>query len=234
MIWTIASIVSFMLFILLVIVLMIEVHMLKFNPEITEMASHFIEDELLAEKDLAGNHNLIFANSQDSKAVVDRYVISEEEEKRFILCHLMKPLETANVLDLSLYNHKQAWIQTLRVEHPEAVEKMPLIELPKGTAFVNIHFYEKSDDIQTASINVRKKEKTFNNIAILETVALFFLLIPLGYGLLALVAGDNLWIYLNVKTLLLGIWLMGFASVVNYVILVVWFKRNSRSWRHSQ
>lgn len=230
MIWIIGSIVALVLAIIFGVIVLKKSKDLVTITNKTEATLQFEKQTEILNKDLLGNHNTVFKNTQVSFEVIDQFMISEEEHQSFLIIHLKKPLEAHQVLDIHLFDSKK-WVKTLRLESETKLEKIPPFELPKGVKHVNFSIYENLEAIEVVELEFEDIHKKYRRFLLLETFTLFLFMIPIGFSSLVFFGWPNFQKFLNLPTFSLGMGLMFGVAVVQYITITVWINKRMKGWR---
>ena len=229
MIWTILSIISFFIFIMLMLNIFRHEKRLKAAFHVNLSTSKYIENEVLIEKPLAGHKNKVYKNMNPrSNHVLDKFMLSKEHKDTYLICHFTMPLDEAHVLCIKAYDQTRTLKHTIYVSYPEPIEQTTFIKLPEETAFVNMDISEHKDQIGVIQSFKNERLKAYRKLIRRESLTLLFLLIPLGYLLLSQLTKDELSIYMNELTITLGAALMLGIVIANYVLMLLFVKAKNK------
>lgn len=230
MIWNIATITSAVIFSILCIVVFLNINKLKYQTAHKDASLIYKEDSLVTENNVADNYNRIYINDADSNQLMDKYIISEELEKSYLICHLAENIPVTMRMKIKSYDISKRLINTLLIEPNEIITHLPPIELPHKTVYVNIGF-EDMGGIQEKPVLKDRSHRDFKRLSFLVSSTLFFFMIPLGYLMLKALSGPQFEIMMNKSTVLLGLTVMVVISIINHFILLIWYKTKNRSGR---
>ena len=230
MLWTLGSIISFLGFVVIGYFVLKRVLLLnKAYYEKLRVLPYQANTLILNKKHLKGYHK-IYKNEMDSSVLIDKYLISHENNNSYIQCFLNSEIDHSNILEFRSYNDKNQLIGIKRIRYHQNVSFMPLIKLPNKTHDVNIDFFnDHKPEINYKEI-YQKRLRDFISVAIIEAITFLLLIIPVGYLMLAILTKDELGIYSNPNTLLLGIILI-LSTVVLYYFAIMWWTINSCKYR---
>lgn len=224
MIWTIGPYISLLIFVVFGWIVFKNIKQMMKTFDETFDFRKYKHQELLDEQPLVGNLNKIFENTLNSNEMIDRYILSFEEKKTFLLCHFNQSEERNGLLEVCCYNDRKQLIYVHLVNDLTVFKASNLMELPSGTSFVNMYLHEDQSKVADYHDIYKKRHKTYHVAAIYESIALLFLLIPLGYFMLVSLSGTNFHIFQNLPTLSIGFGLMIFACLINYLIIYFWIR----------
>lgn len=232
MVWFAGAIGSILIAFILFIVTITQSAHLKRNNSGDEVDSRIIFDPLILEKNMGGNTNRLFENHLDSRRIVDKYFLCREDEKVFMFAHLAASPASTDIMEIRAYSANGIFLQTFRLEFSNPVSARTFtFPLPKRTEFVNVFFRKGNDPVVFERDISEVTRPGYLALAQTESIALFFLLIPIGYFTLKLISGDQFTGFMNYRTALLGLGFMVIFSLVNFFILVFRIQKKSRSGR---
>ena len=164
----------------------------------------------------AGNHNNVFKNTLSTKKIIDRYLISHDDHQPYLLCHLTGSSDDMKSVVVNEYDQHKHLVNMRLISDVKKLSEKPLIKLDRATRFVNIVSKDESAIIE----HIKNKSKANNNVALRQSLMLFFLLIPLSYLILYLMVNAYTeypfaW-YINAQTIGLGLGLIAFTAALNY------------------
>lgn len=177
----------------------------------------FVEDELVEEK--AGEiYEATFIPVGDAAAVIENYVLTDENGKCHLLCNYSKK-EAELSMTVHAYDGDGNFLQSCVIkEKTDATSSSPL-ELPAETRRVNFVLNEEENGSE-------EKSKEIKLLILLETCALFFGLIPVINLLAALILGrlmaDSQYAVMGING---GVALAG--ALLNYLLISRIMKRES-------
>lgn len=185
----------------------------------------YIEDTLILEKDLAGNHNKAYKNTLPSQSIIDQYLLSYEQNHVYFIAKPIVEFTSNDVLEIHCFNEKRFPVQTIYVRASSKTAKLSPIELPQKTAFINLNIYPTTAETKPLLENYKKRHDLWIKLFKLSSYALFFTQVPLGYFMLMALSGDRFESLLNVQTISLGLTLMVGLALVNYFSIKMSFHR---------
>lgn len=228
MIWTILSIISFFIFLMLLLNVVKSDKSLSLKFHNNLKAPKYVENKVLYDKKLAGYKNKVFKNmNPNSNHILDTFMISKDGLHTYLVCQFAQALNTEQIIEVRVFDQGKTLIQTLYVSYQKEIDKSTFIKLPVKTTFVNIDVLESSEQMSQYDAFNKKRFKAYQKVIIKTTLAIFFLLIPLGYFLLSRLTQDELSIYMNGLTISLGLVLMISVLMMNYVLMYFWVKAKS-------
>lgn len=230
MIWTLGSIASGVLGLILAIFVFRETKHIRFSPVESENTQSFTEQTLAIEQDLAGNHNQVYINNQENHTLVEKFIVSNEGKSRFLMIQLLQPLRQDQILDIHFFDSK-GWIHTTRITAIVDTDQIPPLNVPKGTEHINFSTYNTADFIPEIQMDFKAKQAAFQRLLKLESLTFFLLAVPIGFGFLVLFGSPYYDRFFNWPTFGLGMTLMGSVTLVQYLFLRYWFTKFSRVWR---
>jgi len=217
MIWTTAMYLSLAIFIALMIVVIIKLKKLKYRYESQKRHAKYRKLTQIQSTYLAGNFNRVYKNHLDSMHIIDQFIISEEEDKSFLLCNFTKDKITSGALEICIYNIKGLLIYTLIIKDIESFKKAKFVDLPPKSKYVNIYFHKENEKVDNLNHLHANKLIEYQKVAKIESIALFFLLLPIADYALSLIFAPNFILYQNILMFFLVIVLIGLACVFNYI-----------------
>lgn len=195
-------------------------HLKKTKEKYTgEVSSFEYQDNPLQDTiQAAGNQNELFKNTRDTKSVIDRYLISYDNNHPYLFCHLTKTFDESKRLTVYEYNQLKQLINIRIIADAKALCEHPMIKLKRSTRFVNIvhsdeamlqeHFKQKASDSRT--------------LALRQSIALFFALIPLSYVILSIMITTYteypIYRYMTLQTIGLGLALITFSGGLSFLL----------------
>lgn len=230
MLWTLGSIISVLGFVVIGYFVLKRVRLLNtaYNEKLRVLP--YQTNTLILNKKHLNGHHKIYKNEMDSSILIDKYLISYENNKCYIQCFLNSEIDHSTILEFRSYNDKDQLIGIKRIKYHQSVSSMPLIKLPNKTHDVNIDFFNDHRLAINYKEIYQKRLKDFKSVAIIETITFLLLIIPVGYLMLAILTKDELEIYSNPNTLLLGIILI-LSTVILYYFTIIWWTTNSCKYR---
>lgn len=228
MIWEIVSIVSLVIGIILFLISIFKVLKLYQLYGNKKASANYQKDNMLLTKYIAGNHNNVFLNQQDSKEWIDQYLITDEDGIPCLICHFKKEITDQRILEIKSYNKGLRLIKVEYFRLHEHILKDAPIQLPRHTESVNLNIIETDDYLEVYKDTYRDKKKAYNRINLLTSISLGFFMIPAGIYVLKKEAGERFESFMIVDTVILGLVLIVGLALLNYLLYFGWFYLRDR------
>lgn len=227
MIWTIISWVCLLIFVLIWVIAI---------KKIRRVSNQYKKDDLcllpikkykvLIKKKVEVYSNNIYVPDDDEKdPYLDYFMISRRKNKIFLRCKFKMLVEVGNVIAIRIFNDYGIYIKTLFIECNKPIDQTDFIPLSINDRIGNIEILENKNEIVEKDLVRIKRLKEYQKFALMFTISLMFLFIPLSYELLANLTGYLLYLYLNVATISLGVLLIALVMACTYFSIILWMKK---------
>lgn len=181
-------------------------------------------NELIEQNNKTGNKNKLYVNNLETQSIVDKYIISHENNETFLLCHLHSNFECSDPLEIYEYRKNEQLIRIAIIDDAKKLVESPIMKLSSKTSKVNIKF---ADSNGSGIIDhYENKAQSFKELSLYQSITLFFILAPLSYLLLSILILNttNYQVegFLNYRTMSLGFVIMLGISIINYFFMRFW------------
>ena len=132
-----------------------------------------------------------------------------------------------DVLEVHCFNKRKRLIETLFIKDTDSFDSEPPLELPGKTWNVNLAVREDMEFTKNLFHFYETRTRMYKKFAKYESLILPFLLAPLSYLLLDLLAENKTIYYMIFGTLALGFLLISVTSLINYGLISLWIRRKS-------
>ncbi len=210
MIWKVVSIISFAACMILV-ALFITIK-IRFFHNFTKR--RLIKDKLLEKKWLAGNYNLIFNTSGEVSHVINKYIITYDKKKCYLICNYTKQFYNVS-MKVFAYNKQQQLIRVIEVNETGMSSHSSVINLPSNCKYVNIMI----NSVNNLPIKETNEIKAYKKLIKIETLALFFGLLFTACITINVITADLVDDYIKSIGMLITLVPNILICTINYIII---------------
>ena len=232
MIWNLIAGVLGLAFVVLSVILIKKTNELKTKYDVEKTRNLFEPDLFLEEKETLGNSNKIYANKHESNEFIDKYIINYDQKTPYLLCHQIKPINAASILEVFCYNEKNKLISVIQTSDSENSLGDNLIELTKGTMYINLIIRHQKETLHSEDYYTMRSQE-YKKMAQYVSFVLFILLVPLSYLILNLLINEltesTIIRFMTVRTIVLGFALIVITCLINYRVLLLWIYRSNKN-----
>lgn len=222
MILIITLIISFVICIIFIAVFIIMFFKIK-NKYHHQYSKHdFSKDEMIAMKLLAGNFNQIYSTSGEVANVIDKYILSYNKRKCYLICNYVKKYNNISMKVLT-YNEKEKLKSVYDINETGQSTYSSVIKLPSNTKYVNIFI----NNVDNVSVDETERTKDYKKLIKIETYALFFGLFPIAYLIINMISGNLRNDYFKNIGVVITLFSNVLICIINYIIISRLFVRTN-------
>ncbi len=219
MIWNLSIMASIVIFILLSIVVIIKVISLRKRYDSDKTQKKFVQDEIILSNVIGGEKNVVYRNKQDSNDEVIEYTIIHQNKRPHLICNFTGTNQT-HLIEVREYNRNIKYTRSLFLEYDGVNNRTNPTPLLKSTKYVNIHHVDR-EHLNGFLHNGKKSiYNKYKSICKFESLALAFLLVPVGDYALKLLTGERYIYFKNYVTALMFGGVIAVLCIFNYFLIL--------------